>query len=513
MKKINTAIIDIGSNTIRLVFYEYDKNEGLHEFGNIKTVARLRTHILPNGEMAEEGIQLLLKTLSSFKQILADYNVTDIKAVATAAVRQAINNEAIITRMIQETGIAIDILSEEEEAYFGFIAVAHSMDTPSAVTIDIGGGSTEITLFKNKKLQKTISFPFGTVSLKQKFVQGHIINEQERLALQNYVKEGFKSLSWIENVKLPIIAIGGSARNVAQIHQQKVDYPLSGVHQYEMTRNDIIQLKEELAKMPFEQLKQLDGLSSDRADIIVPALEVFSSLMEVVGTQSFQLSKKGLREGLIISRILHEDVKAFDKYNVFEDNARRLAFEYGRSEEEVNMLNNLSEQFYRECCHVELLEYNEEHLQLIKKASKVFAIGEYIELDSSSQHTFYLLANQSIVGMNHEDRVKLALLASYKNRDYFRRFAAPFETWFTKEELKQIRDFGALLKFVYALNVSKRNIVSKITVELIDDIIHVVVTTSERAIAEAYQVERQKKHIERVFKRSVIIHFNEEGWK
>lgn len=115
--------------------------------------------------------------------------------------------------------------------------------------------------------------------------------------------------------------------------------------------------------------------------------------------------------------------------------------------------------------------------------------------------------------MNHEDRVKLALLASYKNRDYFRRFAAPFETWFTKEELKQIRDFGALLKFVYALNVSKRNIVSKITVELIDDIIHVVVTTSERAIAEAYQVERQKKHIERVFKRSVIIHFNEEGWK
>lgn len=164
-----------------------------------------------------------------------------------------------------------------------------------------------------------------------------------------------------------------------------MDYPLSGVHQYEMTRNDIIQLKEELAKMPFEQLKQLDGLSSDRADIIVPALEVFSSLMEVVGTQSFQLSKKGLREGLIISRILHEDVKAFDKYNVFEDNARRLAFEYGRSEEEVNMLNNLSEQFYRECCHVELLEYNEEHLQLIKKASKVFAIGEYIELDSSSQ--------------------------------------------------------------------------------------------------------------------------------
>lgn len=172
--------------------------------------------------MSEEGIQLLAETLKSFRLILADYDVTDVKAAATAAVRQAINNDQIITRMKDETGILIDILTEEEEAYYGFIAVAHSMDTPSAVTIDIGGGSTEITLFINKKLQKTISFPFGTVSLKQKFVSGTVINKSEREKLRSFVKEQFASLKWIVDVGLPVIAIGGSARNIAQVHQQKL---------------------------------------------------------------------------------------------------------------------------------------------------------------------------------------------------------------------------------------------------------------------------------------------------
>lgn len=512
MKKLTTAIIDIGSNTIRLVLYHYDQVEGLREFGNIKTVARLRSYLLPSGEMSEEGIQLLSETLSSFKLMLADYHVTDIKAAATAAVRQAINNEEIIARMKQETGITIEILSEEEEAYYGFLAVAHSMDTPSAVTIDIGGGSTEITLFKNKKLQKSFSFPFGTVSLKQNFVTGAVINEDERLALRGFVTEQFKTLDWICEVGLPVVAIGGSARNVAQIHQQKTNYPISGMHQYEMLKADIQDMREELAQKSLEELKQLDGLSSDRADIIVPALEVFAALMDVVGTDLFQLSKKGLREGLIISRVLQGDATAFDKYNVFEENARRLALEYGRSEQEANMFMTLSSQFYRECCDMELFAFHESDLQLIKKAAKVYAIGEYIELDSASQHTFYLLANQSMAGMNHAERVKLALLASYKNRDYFNRFAAPFESWYSKEELKKLRDFGAMLKFIYSLNVSKRNVVSKIALEYEGDHLRLEVTTKERAIAEAYQIERQKKHIERVFKKNIHIVFIEEGW-
>ena len=513
MKNLKTAIIDIGSNTIRLVLYAYNQYEGLYEFGNIKSVARLRTYLLPNGKMSEKGIQILADTLNSFRHILEDYEVTDVKAAATAAIRQAINNEEIIERMKEETGITIEILSEDEEAYYGFIAVAHSMDTPSAVTIDIGGGSTEITLFINKKLQKTFSFPFGTVSLKQKFVSNSIINDQERDKLRAYVTEQFSKLNWIVQLGLPIIAIGGSARNIAQVHQQKCNYPLSGVHQYEMKRSDLIELRNYLTEFSFDQLKQLDGLSSDRADVIVLALEVFIALMSVVDSPAFQISKKGLREGLILSRIMHRNSVAYDKYNVFDESARRLTRAYDRKDEEVETLVHLAEQFYRECCHLQYFDYYEKDLELLKKGAKVYSIGEYIEVDSSSQHSFYLIANQSIEGVSHVDRVKLALLASYKNRDYFQRFAQPFESWISKEELKKLRDFGAMLKFIYALNITKRNVVKKIVVEKSGDNLQIELITSERAIAEMAQAEKQKKHIERVFKKNVELVFKEEeGW-
>ncbi len=153
---LKTAIIDIGSNTIRLVLYQYDNEEGLRELGNIKTVARLRTYLQPSGEMSEEGIQVLTETLLTFKAMLDDFEVVDVKAAATAAIRQATNRESIITLMLERTGIQIELLSEQEEAYYGYVAVVHSIGTQSAVTIDIGGGSTEITLFEHKQLKKNI---------------------------------------------------------------------------------------------------------------------------------------------------------------------------------------------------------------------------------------------------------------------------------------------------------------------------------------------------------------------
>ncbi|MEY9970964.1 exopolyphosphatase/guanosine-5'-triphosphate,3'-diphosphate pyrophosphatase [Lysinibacillus sp. RC46] len=511
MNELKTAIIDIGSNTVRLVLYQYDKEEGLREIGNIKTVARLRTYLQPSGEMSEEGIQVLTETLLTFKEMLDDFEVTDVKAAATAAIRQATNRAKIITLMKEQTGIQIELLSEEEEAYYGFVAVAHSIGTKSAVTIDIGGGSTEITLFENKELQKSYSFPFGTVSLKQRFVKGEIMNGSEKKELIAFVKEQFKSLPWIQDIGLPIIAIGGSARNIAQIHQQKHAYPIASVHGYEMTKENLVELSVFLGSLSFNELKQLDGLSTDRADIIAPALEVFNVLVEVVGSKLFQITKKGLREGLIIQRILQTDKRAFDKYNVFEGNAKRLARQYGRTEIEVDYLTRLTDQLYSECCRVGCLQHNPKDLQLLAKAAKVFNIGEYIELSSASQHTFYLIANQSIDGLNHKERVKLALLASYKNKDYYQLFAAPFTEWISREEYRKIRDFGALLKFVYALNVSKRKIVRTIKMQTKEDYVQLNIYVKHNATAEKYQANRHKKHLERALKIPIKINFIEEG--
>lgn len=510
MENDQIAVIDIGSNTIRLVLYKYDVNRGLKEIENIKVVARLRNYILPNGQLSEQGITTLQNVLGTFKTMLHDYGITKVLATATAAIRQATNGHIILQKMKKEIGIDIRLLSEEQEAFYGYFAVVHTLSTPSAITIDMGGGSTEITYFKDKKLVNSYSFPFGSVSLKQQFMQDNTLTSEERYKIYQFAKQQFLSLNWLQGLRIPVIGIGGSARNMANMDQRKKNYPISGIHQYKMKKEDFDEIRSEIAGLSFEELKQLDGLSSDRADIIAPVLEVFQALMDVVESPIFQFSRKGLREGIVIEKILKENPKAFDFHHVFESNVNFLAQEFGKSKEHNEYFISLCEQVYREFCKFNALQYSKEDLAMLRQAAKLFYLGEYIEADSASQHTFYLLSNRSIDGLNHKDRIRLALLASYKNKDDFKRYVTPFLTWFTKEELKQIQGLGALLKFSYALDASKRKIVKNVVIERKDEEIELFIFTKGSALAEIYKVNRQKKHIDKLFLEEVNLHFIEE---
>ncbi|WP_397537338.1 Ppx/GppA family phosphatase [Rummeliibacillus pycnus] len=510
MRNFKTAIIDIGSNTIRLVLYKYDLKRGMKEFENIKVVARLRNYILPNGKLSEPGILKLQNILATFQEMLHDYGINDVLATATAAIRQATNGQEILEKMKKEIGIEIKLLSEEQEAFYGYFAVVHTIATPSAVTIDMGGGSTEITYFNNKDLVESHSFPFGSVSLKQQFMKSDTLTIEERNKIYQFAKEQFLTLSWLAGLTLPVIGIGGSARNMAKMDQRKKNYPISGIHQYKMTKEDFDTIRLEIAELSFEELKQLDGLSSDRADIIAPVLEVFQALMDVVQSPIFQFSRKGLREGLVIEKILKENPTAFDKYHVLESNVDFLAQEFGKSKEHNEYFVRLCEGVYREFCKHGALQYTDADLAMMLQAAKLFYLGEYIEADAASQHTFYLLSNRSIDGLGHKERVRLALLASYKNRDDFKRYIEPFGEWFTKEELKQIQGIGALLKFAYALDASKRKIVENIEIEQNGQGIMVHIYSSGNALAEKYKVCRQKKHIDRLFPGDVTLRFIEK---
>ncbi|MGX9133473.1 Ppx/GppA phosphatase family protein [Rummeliibacillus sp. JY-2-4R] len=505
-----TAIIDIGSNTIRLVLYKYTQKQGLKEIENIKVVARLRNYILSTGELSEEGILKLQNTLVAFNDLLNDYGIFDILATATASIRQATNGQEILEKMKKEIGIDIQLLSEEQEAYYGYLAVTHTLATPSAVTIDMGGGSTEITYFKDKELIYSYSFPFGSVSLKQQFMNSNTLLAEERQKIYQFAREQFSSLKWLKNLHLPVIGIGGSARNIARMDQRKKGYPISGIHQYKMSKLDFDAIRIEIAELSFEELKNLDGLSSDRADIIAPVLEVFQALMDVVGSPIFQFSRKGLREGLVIERILKENPNAFDKQHVFEANVNTIAQEFGKSEEHNQYFIELCEKIYREFCKNGVLQYKYEELDMMMQAAKLFNLGEYLEADAASQHTFYLLSNRSIDGLSHKDRIRLALLSSYKNKDDFKRYTEPFLTWFSKEELKQIQIIGAVLKFTYALDASKRKIVDDIKLEPNGQNMDIQIYTKGNALAEKYRVNRQKKHIEKLFPGTVTLHFFEK---
>ncbi|WP_371932646.1 Ppx/GppA phosphatase family protein [Bacillus carboniphilus] len=440
MKK-NYAIIDVGSNTIRLVIYQIDQIGRFKEIQNVKVVARLRNYLNSQSQLSPEGITVLINTLTSFREVIASYPVAKIKCVATATVRQSTNQREIMQQVKDKTDLDFRVISEYEEAFFGFLAVVNSTPFEEGITIDIGGGSTEITYFNQREIKEFHSFPFGVLSLKQMFVAGELPTETELAKISFFLKQQFSSLSWLNNKQLPIIAIGGSARNVVQIDQAIKKYPLAGVHQYKMKRDDLSSVKSYLQGKTVEQLERVEGLSSDRVDVIIPASEVFLSLYDCVNATSFCLSRKGLRDGVFYEELMRTfQISVFP--NVLEESFHELAEEYEIDVNHSFHIAHTAKTMMEELEKLSLMSFSDDDYFYINKASYVYNLGQYIDSESSSQHSFYLLANRTIDGMLHKQRLTIALLASFKNKATFKQYLHPFRLWFTREEQKKLRILG-----------------------------------------------------------------------
>lgn len=274
------------------------------------------------------------------------------------------------------------------------------------------------------------------------------------------------NVTLVKGKRLPLIAIGGSARNMVKIHQNAISYPIAGLHLYKMKEADIRDVREELESLSFTELQKLDGLAKDRADTIIPAIEVFYMLTNIIQAPSFVLSRKGLREGVFYEELTKKLGISYYP-NVVEESLHLLSYEY---EMDMKFVVQLIKQGTLICTQLEeseIISFSEKDWGIFYQAAKVFNIGKYIDTEASRLHTFYLLANKTIDGMMHKERIRLALIASYKSKMLFKQHLTPFEGWFDKSEQKKIRLLGAVLQFSAALNVRQRALIEKINVEKI----------------------------------------------
>ncbi|RWZ55321.1 exopolyphosphatase [Halobacillus fulvus] len=508
MSKSYYAIIDVGSNTMRLVIYLKDKSGRLREIENVKAVARLRNHLTENGTLSPKGMGVLLTTLNSFKEVADSYKLEEMVCVATATIRQAINQEEIVKQVSEETGFDMRILSEHEEAYYGYLAVVNSTSVREGITVDIGGGSTEVTYFKDRELIHSHSFPFGALTLRQDFFKKDLPTEEEFHNLREYLMEQFETLPWLRKKKTPLIGIGGGARNLVQIDQNMKEYPLAGLHQYKMKDSDLSFIKNYLFTLPMKKIQKVEGLSKDRADIILPATEVFHSLYDTVRANGFILSRKGLRDGVFYEQ-LTKDMGTSVFPDVLEESIQELVNDYDLNIKHIHHVQHLTYQLFHQLHEKGLGSLRKSDWKEVKRASYVFNLGDYIDSESSSQHTFYLLANRTIDGLMHMERLRLALMASFKNKTVFKQFLQPYKKWFLKEERKKIRLLGALLKFCYSLDSTRRHTVEDLQLTTRGGDLYMTLYCKGEWMPEEYQTEKQKKHLEKSLKRTIELSFVE----
>lgn len=500
------GVVDIGSNTIRLCLYTEKRAGRFKEIANMKVTARLRGYFDQAGNLSSDGIKLLIKALTSFEDIIKHHQVNKVIAVATAAIRQAKNRDEVLQLIRQQTDINVRLLSEDEEAYFGLLAVLNSTSFTEGITVDIGGGSTEVTYFHNRNLVHSHSFPFGSLSLKQRFIKGKTPTDQELHHLQAFLAEQISSLPWLKGRKVPIIGIGGSARNMGKVDQAMCQYPLDGLHLYEMNSARIEMVLAHLRPLSFDLLQKVEGLSKERADTIIPALEVFNILMFTVQAPTFIISRKGLRDGLFLEEVMRSYETSIYP-NVIEEGLFELANDYEIDQEHVLHVTKVAAMILKELEKNDVVHYKSQEVKDMKRAAHVFYLGEYINGESASQHTFYLLANKELDGLSHRDRLKLALIASFKSKSTFKQYIKPFREWFTPEEQSICMLSGAILKLAYGLHSSKRDLVESILIDQTRTGLFMEITCKADWFADAEQALKQAKHLEKALKHPIEIVF------
>jgi len=292
------AAIDIGSNAARLLISDVLTNNGKTEFNKINLVRiplRLGFDVFDQKEISAEKTDMILHTIKAYKHLCQAYDVDHIKAAATSAMRDASNAQTIIDRVQEETGILIEVISGSSEASLIYENhIAENLDKEHAyLYIDVGGGSTELTFFAGNKLVFSSSFNIGTIRLLKQQV-----TEEHWEGMKEYIKR--ETRNYINN----IIAIGsgGNINKIFSISKRKEGKPL----QIELLKD----YYKEFSAFSLEERMHLYKLREDRADVIVPALQIYINAMRWANAQEIYVPKIGLADGLI--QHLYEELKKKD---------------------------------------------------------------------------------------------------------------------------------------------------------------------------------------------------------
>lgn len=498
MKRL--SVIDIGSNSIRLVIVDIT-NRYFKVVDEFKETVRLGKDINEDGSLCCKRMQKAIDTLGFFKKLCDELNVNEIIAVATEAVRKASNKEEFIQNIYEETKINVEVIDGNMEAYYDFLGAINSLNINDCLMIDIGGASTELIEVRNKQIKNSISFPFGALSLAEKFKLSSkecIINENH---LKNYIKEFFIKAPWIKSIKnIPLVGIGGTVRNIAKIHRRKIKYPFDTIHNYQMTPDQVKEIYNFVVCKTMSSRKKVKGLSTDRIDIFPNAVSVVNVVMEYCNISEIHVSTKGLRDGILYSYIL-KDTSVLD--NTLDFSLRNLMINYNinivHAERVLNMCSSLYTQLNS------LIKFPRNFSEILKVACLLHDCGIALDYHNHHKHSFYMILNSNIYGLCHKDILIAAYIAALHRKHDFTLTETYHKKLIKREELQIIQKLGVLLQISESLDRGLNGNVEQVDVLIDESSVTLKLHSKNNPSLEINEALIASDRFKKLFKKKLII--------
>lgn len=496
-----TGIIDIGSNSMRLSVIRELEDGGHYVVDEQKSSPRLANRITPEGRLSPAGIEELLEHLKEFRGLCDAYGATRIVALGTAALREAANRSEIVLRIRETLHMDVEIVSGIEEATLGYSAVMHTLAVDTAYLVDIGGGSTEITLVVDGRRTESFSLPFGAVTVARRWADAPAEGWFERLPDLDRALGEVPFLS--DRPGAEVIGIGGTIRNIARVHQAQTGYPLPLTHNYEMSGDSVASTVDWLAQLPLARRKKVDGLSKERADLIVPGGAILVSLLRRVRARTLRVSGRGLRDGAFYTRVLGQPLGPGSRWAGLQNSVHNTLTRYQAVRGHASHVAELAAMLYRDLAQSALVPAGVE--PILYTAAMLHRIGVQVNYYNYDQHTFYLVLNSPIYGLTHREIVISAAAASFKGRGRLRRLCAPYRTLIDDAGLMLAAQLGVIVRLAEALDRRHERRIPALTAQSTGLFLDLWVPPDADAEVETAAALTFAPHVKKVFGKTLRI--------
>ena len=441
------GVIDIGSNSVRLVVYEGLTRSPTPIF-NEKVLAGLGREVQTTKLLAPDAVDKALAALRRFRTLCDRIDVPSLWVVATAACRDAKNGKAFVDEAERICRTRIEVISGKREAELSALGVVSGFHRPDGIMGDLGGGSLELTDVRGHRVQPGITLPLGGLALQD--VSKKSIKKAEKL-----VKKALGEVRLLEGGKgRSFYAIGGTWRSLARLHMWQKGYPLHVMHGYVIPAKEAYEFSGLVHRVDTETLSQIEAVADARRPLLSYAALVLEHLIDMARPKDIVISALGVREGLLYSMLDAEErredplIAAAQELNVLRS----------RSPAHGQELINWTDRFMASTG----IEETAEERRLRHAACLLGDIGWRAHPDYRGEQSLNLIANAAFVGIDHPGRAYLALAVFFRHVGLIDEELSPrLRELASTRVLDRARVLGAALRVAYLVSASTTGVLPK----------------------------------------------------
>jgi exopolyphosphatase/guanosine-5'-triphosphate,3'-diphosphate pyrophosphatase len=500
------AAIDIGTNSIRCIVVEADKQGKFKVLDDEKATVRLGEGIIRDNTISEAAWQRAMEALVRMKKIVDGFGVIGIETVATSAVRRATNGDAFVKAVADTVGLDIQVISGEEEAELATLSALHNFDMEGIryTMVDIGGGSVEVVVAMGNHVEEIYSLDMGAVVLTEHFITTDPVKRGEYLQLRRHIRKTLRAALIDGGIPFHcVLGSGGTMTSIAAMVMAMRKEGYHSVHGYEVLRSEVVHLLAMLLRKDLKERRSLQGLPPDRADIIIAGVTVVDELMDLFNANLLKINERGIREGLIL--------RGLKKHNLLSvarqpRNWRDAVLDYARSchhdEEHSLQVAKLA---------LEILDavaapfgFGDKERQLLEAAALLHDVGYFISYSGHHKHTYHLVRHADLFGFTPRERELTAQIARYHRKAMPKKKHESFTRLSPQDQLL-VERLGGILRLADGLDRRRNSLVTSLDCSLSPAAFLVRVVATGDVSVELFGGKVKGDLFERAFARKILL--------